>query len=286
MNCVFFGSSKFVIPVIETLNKNFNLLLVVTTEKGKANAVPSYCNSKNIKFISISKFDKEIEKKIRDLKADVGVLGYFGIILSENILKIFPKGIINIHPSLLPLYRGATPVQSAILNGDLETGVTIIKLDEHMDHGPMLGQEKIIISENDTTESLHDRLFKKGSEMIEKVIPLYVSGKIKLKDQDESRVTYTKRSFKRADGYFELNTSVDKNHIKRMINAFYPWPAAWTEMWINNNKTRVKFLPAKACCVQAKNTPFCLQVEGKNPMKVKDFLNGYPYLKEELKEIV
>jgi methionyl-tRNA formyltransferase len=276
MKVVFFGASRFILPVIEMLNKDFDLALVVTTEQNPAAAVPFYCRSNNISYISISKFDDKTKQRLKEINAPLAILAYFGILLPREVLNIFPKGILNIHPSLLPLFRGATPVQSAILNGDRQTGSTIIKLDTQMDHGPILIQKKELIHEIDTTESLHDRLFKKGATMLIAAIPEYVSGKIKLRDQKENEATYTKRSFTRQDGYINRDKPPSKVQLDRMIRAYYPWPAAWTKLQVNPDKWKiVKFLPENK-----------IQVEGGKPMSFKDFLNGYPQLKEELKKLL
>src|SRR6185503_10774343 len=115
----------------------------------------------------------------------------FGLLLPKEALDLFPKGIINIHPSLLPQYRGAMPVQSALLNGDSATGVSIIKLDEEMDHGPLLAQETAEILPSDTSASLHDRLFEKGAELLTKILPEYINNKLKLTEQDHANATFT-----------------------------------------------------------------------------------------------
>ena len=272
MKIVFFGASRYVIPVIELLFKHYDLSLVVTTEQNSSDIIPSYCQSKKIPYISISNFDNKIKQQLKEINPTLGALGYFGIILPQDVLDIFSLGILNIHPSLLPLYRGATPVQSAILNGDSETGTTIIRLDAQMDHGQILDQEKEPIHEGDTTDSLHEKLFKKGALMLKRLIPDYGSGKIQLHDQYEKKVTFTKRSLTRQDGYFDIENPPAPKELDQMIRAYYPWPAVWTNIRINQEKVkRIKFLPENK-----------LQAEGGKPMSVKDFLNGYPELKEKL----
>lgn len=274
MKIIFLGASRFVLPVIQMLEKNFDLALVVTTERSPSDAVPFYCNSNNIPYLSVAKFDIESKKQLKKVNVPLGILAYFGVILPADILNLFPKGILNIHPSLLPHYRGATPVQSAILNGDCETGVTIIRLDEQMDHGPILSQEKQPIYETDTAEILYDRLMKKGASMMEQIIPEYLSGKATLKDQSENEVTYTKRSLKRQDGYVDIENPPSKEILDRMIRAYYPWPGVWTVFKIEKKELRIKLLPGKN-----------IQVEGKKPVTYKDFINGYPQFKEKLKSI-
>src|SRR3989344_935465 len=134
---IFFGSSSHVIPIIETLNKNFDLKLVVTTEnplQGDAlqnYPVAKYCVENKIPYLSVSNLSNpSLISHLSSLNSAVGVLADFGLFIPKEILNAFPKGIINIHPSLLPRYRGPTPVQTAILNGEKITGVSIMKLDD------------------------------------------------------------------------------------------------------------------------------------------------------------
>ena len=178
VNVVFFGSSKFVIPIIEALKGNFELSLVITTDHGLNNPIASYCKKYKLHYYIVMEYRKqksEIIKITRGTKATLGILASFGVIIPNEILNIFPKGIINIHPSLLPKYCGPTPVQTAILNGDKTTGVTIIKLDEQVDHGPILAQVEEPIFENDTSESLYARLFKLGASSIVSTIELFLN---------------------------------------------------------------------------------------------------------------
>lgn len=275
MKIIFFGASRFVIPTIEMLNKNYELALVITTEQKQTDTIPEFCFLNKIPFLSVGKFHVDNVQMIKKLKPDIGILGYFGIILPEEILNTFPHGILNIHPSLLPRYRGATPIQSAILNGDKITGTSIIKLDNQMDHGPILAREEVVISESDTSETLYDTLFKKGARMMEAIIPEYTSGKLKLQIQDEKNVTFTRQSFTRQDGFIDIENPPPVEKLNLMIRAFYPWPGVWTKFIINNLETRIKFLPGEK-----------IQVEGKKPMSYKDFLNGYPQLKDQLSKII
>lgn len=275
MKTVFFGASRFVIPTIEMLNKNYKLALVVTTEQKRSDTIPKFCLLNKIPYLSVANFNNEIILRIKNLKPDIGVLGYFGIILTDDVLNIFPFGILNIHPSLLPRYRGATPIQTAILNGDKTTGTTIIKLDRQMDHGPILAQEEYPVSDSDTSETLYEKLFNLGTDMIESALPEYISGKLKLRVQDENQVTFTKQSFTRQDGFFDINNPPPPQDLNRMIKALHPWPGVWFKTIINNRETRIKLLPSKR-----------IQVEGKNPLSVKDFLNGYPELRKDILKII
>ena len=281
LKIIFFGSSKFVIPIIEALRKNFDLCLVITTEKLLTDPIPSYCIKSKVRYYVVTDFrDRQVLQELARLNADVGVLASFGAILPNEVLNLFPHGIINIHPSLLPKYRGPTPVQTVILNGDKTTGVTVIKLDEQVDHGPILAQRKEPILENDTAESLYERLFKLSASSIVSTIELYLKGKIELRKQNHAKATFTKR-LSREDGHIDLQNPPAKEIFDRMIRAYDPWPGVWTSIQTTNNKqllttkktseVRIKFLPEKK-----------IQVEGKKPMSYKDFINGYPKIGKEI----
>jgi len=137
-------------------------------------------------------------------EADLLVVAAYGQILPSEMINKPKYGTLNIHPSLLPKYRGASPIQAAILNGDTETGVTIMKIDEKMDHGPILLQEKYPIKPTDTFDSLSKKLFQIGADMLIRVIPDYISGKLKSKEQNHEQASFCKM-IKKEDGYFEID---------------------------------------------------------------------------------
>lgn len=263
---VFFGVGPYVAPIIEALNKNFNLALVVTTEFDANDPVLSFCSKNDIKAISLARFNSHIIEQIKGVGARIAVLAYFGIIVPQKVLELFEMGIINIHPSLLPKYRGATPGQAAILAGDKTTGVSIIKLDEEVDHGPILMSIDQSIDTFDTSDSLYKKLFQKGAQLLIEVLPKYISGKLKPVEQDHSKATFTER-LTRESGFIDIN---DERHatgdkLDRMIRAYYPWPGVWFRTKLNNVERTVKLFPEEK-----------IQVEGKNVMKLSDFANGYP----------
>lgn len=274
---VFFGSSRYVIPIIQTLKSTkprLNLVLVVTTENNPSNPVLSFCIKNKIPSISVSDLsDPTFNSQFSTLNCEIAVLADFGLIIPQKVLKIFSKGIINIHPSLLPKYRGPTPVQNAILNGEKVTGVTLIKLDENVDHGPILAQQKEKIDSDDTADSLYKRLFEIGADLIYQTIKQYIKGNLKPKKQGHSKATFTKL-LQKNDGLINFDNPPSPEKIDRMIRAYYPWPGAWTRSMINGKSSIIKFLPEKK-----------LQVEGKNPMSYKDFINGYPQGKEILNKL-
>jgi len=265
MRVVFFGSSRYVVPVVEMLYNNFDLPLVVTTEQDRMDAVPFFCESKKIEYLKIRKSADLISNyQINQTMANIGVVADFGVLVPTQLMNIFPYGLINIHPSLLPKYRGPTPAQNAILNGDTETGVTIIKLDKYLDHGPVVAQVKEEIKENDTAKSLYEKLFILGGELLVKTLNRFESSSPVLIPQNHESATFTK-ALTREDGFVELNTLIGgKKFFERMVRAYYPWPGVWTKATISNRVVVVKFLPDQM-----------IQVEGGNEMNYKDFLNGY-----------
>ncbi len=291
---IFFGSSEYVIPIIKSLQKNFDLGLVLTTEnpktkksnlasRGEASqsySVIWYCVKNKIPYRSVTNLsDPNLKLKIENLKLKIAVLADFGLIIPQEILNIFPKGIINIHPSLLPKYRGPTPVQTAILNGEKITGVSIMKLDEELDHGPVLGQEQEEILDTDTSESLYKRLFEKGVNLLPKLLNDYLNGNLNPIAQNHKNATFTK-ALKREDGYIDiskLEVRGEKLEVDRKIRAYFPWPGVWTKLEVRSEKleVRIKFLPGEK-----------IQVSGKKPMSYKDFLNGYPELKQQLGKLL
>jgi len=249
MKIVFFGASTFAPLVLPTLEKSFEIELSI--------------NEKNTDF-----------EGVMNAQSEIAVLAAFGKILPKEILGHFKYGVLNIHPSLLPKYRGPSPVQSAILHGDKETGVTVIKLDEQMDHGPILAQEKIQILPTDTTQSLYQKLFPLGANLIVDSLQEYVSGKKPLVEQNHSEATYTK-PLTRESGQVDF-LQIEPDELDRKVRAYFPWPGVWSKIILNGNEQRiVKFLPNKM-----------IQVEGKKEMSYKDFINGYPNADKNLVEFL
>ncbi len=271
---VFFGSSRYVIPVIKVLKEKFELVLVVTTEQNSSNAIPFYCQANRIPYVCVSAFSNQtLNSQLSILNSELAVLAYFGLIIPQKVLKIFSKGIINIHPSLLPKYRGPTPVQNAILNGERITGVSTIKLDDKIDHGPVLTQKEEKILEDDTADTLYARLFKIEADLIYQTIKQYIKGDLKPQQQDHSKATLTKL-LQKNDGLINFDSPPSPVRIDRMIRAFYPWPGVFFKYNFDDKEKIIKLLP--------KNK---IQVEGKNPVSYKDFTNGYPKGKDILEKL-
>lgn len=169
--------------------------------------------------------DETVVQHLRDLQPDVGVVAAYGEILRKNVLDIPPLGYLNIHPSLLPLYRGPTPVSAAILSGDEITGVSIIRLVRAMDAGPIVAQATLPLPRDARTGPLTDELFEIGAQLLAGALPLYASGELEPQPQDESQATYCKMLSKE-DG--RIDWTQPALVIERATRAYDPWPGAFT----------------------------------------------------------
>ena len=227
------------------------------------------------------------------LTPDLLIVVAYGQIIPQAILDISKYGNINVHPSLLPLYRGASPIQSAILNGEKETGVTIMLMDEKMDHGPILSQKKYHLNGEETNESLHQELAMIGVPLLLQTITDFLGGRIAPIEQDHNQATFC-RSISKEDA--KIDWSQPAEIIKKKIYSFYPWPATWTSY----NGKRLKIFPPVLITKTQKheNTKtntgkividnknfivYCgedaliikrLQLEGKKEMLAEDFIRG------------
>lgn len=220
---------------------------------------------KNISFT-------ELENKIKNIKIDLGVIAYFGKIIPKNILSIPKKGFINAHPSLLPRWRGPSPVQNTILANDAKTGVTIHVTAEKIDAGDIVVQKEIAVLKNDTCATLTERLAKEGATLLVKTIPKYIDGEIKLIPQNEKQVTFTKMITKE-DGLIDWSRSPE--YIERLIRAYDPWPGTFVKIKSKNNKEKIIKIK-KAEVADGKLKILVVQPEGKKEMPFEAFLKGNP----------
>ncbi len=268
MKIVFFGS-RHVHNLLNELSDNFDLELVVTTDAG----IVKYAKAEGFPYAQVLKIDEKLLKAIKDLEPDLGVVADFGLIIPQALMDIFPHGIINVHPSLLPLYRGPTPVHTALLNGDSITGISIIKIDEELDHGPIIYQEEYDIKPQDFTEKLLNNLFTRAAQILPDLITEFVDGKLNLEVQNDDKATYTS-ILKKEDGYIDLDNPPEKRKLEKMINALNPWPGVWTKFKLTDKEVIIKLHPMNF-----------IHVEGKKPMSYKDFKNGYEKGEEFLKRL-
>jgi methionyl-tRNA formyltransferase len=169
--------------------------------------------------------DPHFLKSLADLQADVGVVIAYGRILPENVLNAFPHGLLNVHPSLLPKYRGPSPIVAAIANGDADTGVSIIKLVPQMDAGPIMAQTRLAVSPQETQVSLTDKVIQLGVPLLLKTLEAYVHKQITPQEQDHSQAVFC-QLLTRADG--ELDWSQPAEVLERQVRAYNPWPGTAT----------------------------------------------------------
>lgn len=291
MKIVFFGTPAYVLPILKAVHKKFvsgpgkSPIVAVVTQPPKPVG-----RKKILTYSPIDKWAHEhgipIYYSANELlenppKATLGILASYGEIIKRDVINLFPQGILVIHPSLLPKYRGASPVPAAIANGDTETGVSIIKMDEKMDHGPVLVQSREQISADDTSVILRDRLFERSADILTEMLPSYMQGKIKLKKQDDTAATLTKL-LKKEDGFIDLTKEKSAVKINNFIKAMTSWPGAWTWILITINgkkvKKRLKLLKAhlETSDSGAQLLVFDeVQLEGKYPVTWKQFQEGY-----------
>jgi methionyl-tRNA formyltransferase len=181
---------------------------------------------------------EEAQDLLRSLAPDVIIVAAFGQILPPSVLKLPPHGCINIHASLLPRYRGASPIANAILDGQPLTGNTIMMMDEGLDTGAIISQESIPIASDDTTATLTAKLATHGADLLVRTLPQWVAGKITPTPQDDSQATLT-RLIRKEDGQIDWQLSADT--IERRLRAYTPWPGIFT-LW---NGQPLKVIAAK-----------------------------------------
>jgi methionyl-tRNA formyltransferase len=317
LTIVFMGTPEFAVPILETLcQSDFKPKAVITApdkEAGRGQEItssPVKTAAQNFKIPVLQPPTKEdLVKQTLELKPDLVVAAAYGKILPKEILD-FPKyGSINVHPSLLPRYRGPSPVQFAILNGDLKTGVSIMLMNEKMDEGPILAQETIKIEKNDTTQSLEEKLSKISSELLIKTLnywivlnemPKSAKNLVLPQQQDNSAASYTKIITKQ-DGKIIWDKSAEE--LERQIRAFIPWPGSFTVFAAptisgeNKKPLTIKISKASVSNIQTENDLGMvfltssrelavqtgkdsliimeLQAEGGKSMPASEFLNGH-----------
>jgi methionyl-tRNA formyltransferase len=163
----------------------------------------------------------EIVAKLKEYKAEIGVLVAFGKIVPPEVIDIFPRGIVNIHPSLLPEHRGPTPIESVMLRGDSKTGVSLMQLAPQMDAGPVYAQEKVELKGDETKQELADQLLNVGKAMLVDKLPKILDGSLKPESQDDTKATYDKKLEKE---FGNLDFKHTATMLERMVRAYAGWP--------------------------------------------------------------
>jgi methionyl-tRNA formyltransferase len=230
---VFMGSPDFALPTLQKVTENYHVVGVVTQPdrpagRGRTLTPPPvkiFAKSLGIETIQPQRMrEPEALAKLKQWKPDLIVVTAFGQILRQNVLDLPTYGCINVHASLLPRWRGAAPIQAAILHGDPITGSTIMKMDAGIDTGPILAQRKEVITPQDTAASLAVRLAEAGAELLTETLPLYLDGKITPKPQPEEGATYA-GMLQKQEGQLDFSQSAEV--LVRRVRAFNPWPGAF-----------------------------------------------------------
>lgn len=299
MNLIFLGTPDFAIPSLEALLNTswINVLAVCTQTDKPANRgkhltpppIKTFAQEKGITIFqtkSIAK-EKEIIEKIKMLKADVMVSCSFGQILSQEILDIAP--VINVHASLLPKYRGAAPINFAILNGEKETGVTIMLTELAVDSGPIILQEKCAVEENETSVELFHKLSKLGANTLIKALELIRDKKVIYKPQEHEKATFAPM-LKKEMGL--INWGRSSLEIHNQIRGLQPWPSAYTryndkiiKIWESRiiKHSALNYEPGTITEIKDNLTVktgdslieiYKLQPENKKILNAKDWVNG------------
>lgn len=310
MRIIFFGTPYYTLPILEALNKSFkgnfgeSPIKAVVTQKPRPTGrnqeltyseVDKWAYKREIpKYYSCKEFEED------SVEADIAIVASYGEIIPLSTMKRFPLGMINIHPSLLPKHRGAAPIQATIASGDTETGITIIKLDEKMDHGPIITTSKEPVDAEITAVTLRDHLFAKAAEILIPLLPAYQNGKVKVREQQHDKATFTKQLTK-DDGFvgwkyvqsaLKGKSSTDSWEIKfvkglvlnpspitlfRIHRALTPWPGLWTLIVINGQEKRLKLLDMDLDKNdnEIKLRLKSVQLEGKNAVDWETFRNAY-----------
>ena len=292
---IFMGTPYFAVPILKSLYQNgYNVSTVYTQPPQKSNRgqkinkspIQGFSETLNIEFRTppTLKDNKEEYEFLKKLNPDIAIVVAYGQIIPKEILSFAKKGFINIHASLLPKWRGAAPIQRSIMNLDKETGISIMKINEKLDSGPVCCSFKTEIDDSDNTTTLSDKLSLLAAEKILDVVDDIMDDKIKFEEQVHANATYANKIHK-TEGKIDWNNSAKK--IVGIINGLYPNPGAW----FNFKGERYKILSSKISekkgqigevlsenlevgCVDKSIEILEIQRQGKQPQKVSEFMLG------------
>lgn len=238
MRAVFLGSPEFAVPSLRALDRHpdIDVVLVVTQPDrpaGRGRSLSSPAVKVAAAELGIPVYqpeslrEPEFAEPLVAVSPDMLVVVAYGELLRKHVLQLAPLGCLNVHPSLLPAYRGASPIPAAILNGDTMTGVSIMRLVRKLDAGPILAQLTLDVTPEDTAETLADRLAALAARMLPEVALAWERGEIQEREQDEASVTHTREWTTDDARIVWTQTASD---IERLVRAANPWPVAWTTL--------------------------------------------------------
>lgn len=302
---IYFGTTPFAVPALRALvdDPRFRVDLVVSQpdrpagRKGalKESAVTAFAREHDLDLYQPTSLkDGDAVALLREFEADVFVVAAYGKIIPQTILDLPKIAPLNLHGSILPKHRGAAPIQTAILEGDTETGVTLMRMDAKMDHGPLYTTASVTIDDDDTYTSLEKRLADVSASLLTVHLPGIIEGSLEAKGQRHDLATFTK-ILTRADGKIDWSAE-DALHIERKVRAFDPWPGCFTTWGDERTPSRLKIVKAKVTkdggdagtpyentdgypsvhTVMGSIVLLEVQPEGKRAMDGREFLRGYP----------
>ena len=291
---VFMGTPKFAVPILEVINNSVHEVVAVYSQPAKkakrgqkivVSEVEEKSKNLSLNLRTPVQLDKNEYSYLKDINPDIVVVVAYGKIIPKIFLDIPKFGFINLHASLLPKWRGAAPIQRAIMNCDKETGISYMKIKEDLDSGPYMFQVKTLINEDTNYKQLNEKLSNIGAKSIIKCLNLIFDNKAKFINQDNSKVTYAEK-IKKSEA--KIIWSETANKIVAKINGLNPFPGAWFEY----ENSRFKIIKAKiikqnsevpgkvlndkllVSCGENAIKILEIQKEGKSILKIDDFLSG------------
>lgn len=231
---VFMGTPAFALPPLRALVEDGHDIVAVVTQPDRPagrggrmqpSAVKAWAQQQGLAVWQPERLRGAVVEQLRTLQPEVIVVAAYGEILRPEVLSIPPRGCLNIHASLLPRWRGASPVAAAILAGDDKTGATLMQMDAGMDTGPILAQESLPLQGHERCGELSARLAEMGAALLRRVLPEYLAGKVAPQPQDDSQATYC-AVLRKEDG--RVDWTRPAAYIERMVRAYDPWPGAYT----------------------------------------------------------
>lgn len=305
LRVIFMGTPAFAEHILSSLiQEKYNIISVYTQPDKKIgrkqniqkSPVKITAEKNSITVFTPVKFDGDVIQEIKSQNPDILIVAAYGKILPKTILEIPRFGALNVHASLLPKYRGASPIQNAILKGEKETGITIMLMDEGVDTGDILAQSSIAIHKDETSFELSKKIAIASAKLLSDTIYRWIDKKINPKKQNDSEATFC-QLIERQDGEIDWNDKAES--IYNRYRAFYPWPGIFTLWKRNNSMLRLKLNKiyiltdnpevkhsagkvlqiGEKIGIQTRAGIIILediQLEGKASIQIKEFLNGYP----------
>lgn len=300
LRIAFMGTPEFSVPALKVLVKSRHDVVAVYSQpprpagRGYAlqkSPIHTYAETQNIPVYTPENFKKEADVDVfKNLNIDLAVVAAYGLLLPKTVLEAPRLGCINIHASLLPRWRGAAPIQRAIMAGDDETGICIMRMEEGLDTGPVMLRGATLITRDTNAQTLHDTLSDMGGDMIVQAVDMIAEGIAVFKEQNHDKSTYAKK-IKKEEGLIEWTKSASE--IDYQIRGLTPWPGCWCDIPQEDGRVlRLKILEAIVepsaegpagmlldkegliACAQGGLRLITVQPQSKTPMPAKDFFNG------------